>query len=246
MSLKNIISAALVLFVFISCTNYEGNKTTQIKEKDQNVGNSNLIESNSLLAKSRYSDPNNFFKIVPPADWKIERYPQEPRGKVAFFGPDMVELRVLAKGLDYDSFEDMYNEIKDIERTINTNTNMTKFMFFGIPAVKRQFAYKGLKILFIDFMLGNTTHNIMYSGSPQKFPLYESIAWESINTYEPVLREVTAAEVKKHVVARSIRLSKIFFENGEYELSKIYIDEGLKEDPENIELLEMQKIVTKK
>lgn len=51
------------------------------------------------LAKSRYSDSNGFFKIVPPEAWRIQKYPQDPRGKVAFIGPNGAELRVLGKAL---------------------------------------------------------------------------------------------------------------------------------------------------
>ena len=57
-----------------------------------------------MLAKNRYSDPNEYFKIVPPEGWRIQKYSKDPRGKVAFIGPDGVEIRVLAKGFNYKQF----------------------------------------------------------------------------------------------------------------------------------------------
>lgn len=176
----------------------------------QLIGNADAKSKTGTLAKNRYADPNGFFKIVPPEGWRIQKYPQDPRGKVAFYGPEGVELRVLAKGLDYNSFEEMLEEIKGIEKNIGTNTNIEKITFAEKPAVKRLFISKGNQMLFIDFMIGNTTHNLMYSGSPAKFREYQSLAQKSIDTYEPTLRGVSPEDVKKHAVAKSSRLSQIF------------------------------------
>lgn len=200
---------------------------------------------NSVLAKNRFVDPNGFFKIVPPAEWQIQTYPEDPRGKVAFIGPADFELRILAKGLEYNSFEEMMEELKGIEKGIEVNTNIEKIVFTDIPAVKRVFIFKGLKMLFIDFMIGNTSHNLMYSSSPNNFEKYLSLAWESLNTYEPTLRGVSAEDVKNHSIARSVRLSTIFFEQGNYDLALELIKEGLDVEPNNAKLLILKKEITK-
>lgn len=212
----------------------------------QLIGNADAQSKIAILAKSRYSDPNGYFKIVPPDSWRIQKYPQDPRGKVAFIGHDGIELRVLAKGLDYNSFEEMLEEIKGIEKTIGTNTNIEKIMFSDKPAIKRTFTFKGNKILFIDFMIGNTTHNLMYSASPTKYGKYLSVAEESINTYEPTLRGVSSEDVKKHAIASSLRLSQIFFEQGYYDLAFEFINEGLEVEPNNANLLELKKKIMEK
>ncbi len=211
----------------------------------QAIGNANAQSTTGKLAKNRYSDPNGYFKIVPPAGWRIQKYPQDPRGKVAFTGPAGVQLRILAKGLDHNSFEKMVEQIKGIEGKIGTNTNIEKIRFSGKPAVKRTFSFKGVRILFIDFMIGNTTHNLMYSASPTEFEKYLSLARESMNTYEPTLRGVSAEDVKKHAIASSLRLSQIFFEQGNYDLAMEFIKEGLEVEPNNAELLELKKKITK-
>jgi hypothetical protein len=211
----------------------------------QLIGNATAQSKTATLAKSRYSDPNGYFKIVPPDGWRIQKYPQDPRGKVAFISPDDVELRVLAKGLDYNNFEEMLEEIKGIEKKIGTNTNIEKITFASKPAVKRIFTFKGNKILFIDFMIGNTTHNLMYSASPTKFEKYLSLAQESIDTYEPTLRGVSPEDVKTHSIARSLRLSKIFFEQGNYNLALEFIKEGLEVESNNAELLDLKKKISK-
>ena len=207
----------------------------------QLIGNANAQSKSATLAKSRYSDPNGYFKIVPPDGWRIQKYPQDPRGKVAFIGPDGVELRVLAKGLGYNSFEEMLKDIKGIEKNIGTNTNIEKITFAGKPAVKRTFTLKGTKMLFIDFMIGNTTHDLMYSASQTKFGKYLSLVRESIDTYEPTLRGVSPEDVKKHATAKSLRLSQLFFEQGNYDLALEFINEGLEVEPNNANLLELKK-----
>lgn len=240
-SLLPIILVLFLSLTIIGCGKKEDQKTIE------SLGTTTESENTETkLATIRYSDPNKYFKIVPPAGWRILKYPEDPRGKVAFIGPADFELRILAKGLEYNSFEEMMEELKGIERGIGVNTNIEKIVFTDIPAVKRVFIFKGLKMLFIDFMIGNTSHNLMYSSSPKNFEKHLSLAWGSINTYEPTLRGVSAEDVKKHSIARSFRLSTIFFEQGNYDLALELINEGLDVEPNNAELLELKKNVTNK
>ena len=234
----------IAAIILVSCTSCD--REAKEYEKTQ-FTNANASSKTATLAKSRYSDLNAYFKIVPPAGWRIQEYPQDPRGKVAFIATAGVELRVLAKGLSYDTFEEMLEEIRGIEKKIGTNTNIERITFSGMSAVKRTFTLKGTKMLVIDFMIGNTTHNIMYSASPSKFEKYLSMVWESMNTYEPTLRGVSPEDVKKHAIAKSLRLSQIFFEHGSYNLALEFIKEGLEVEPNNAELLKLkEKITTKK
>lgn len=135
----------------------------------------------------------------------------------------------------------MLREIKGIEKKIKTNTNIKKITFLGKPAVKRTFTFRGTKILFIDFMIGNTTHNLLYSASPTKFGKYLLVAQASMDTYEPTLSGVSQEEVKKHAIAKYLRLSQIFFEQKNYELALEYANDGLEMDPSNMELLSIKK-----
>lgn len=165
---------------------------------------------------------------------------------MAFIGPDGVELRILAKGLDYDTFEAMVQEIEAIEGKLGTNTNIERTTFCGQKAVKRAFTFKGVTILFIDFMIGNTTHNLMFSGPPPKFKQHLSLARRSMATYEPALRGVSAEDVKKHQVAKALRLGELFSNRRRYKLALNFIEQGLRVDPGNAKLLEMKKTITDK
>ena len=72
-----------------------------------------------------------------------------------------------------------------------------------------------------------------------------TLAWESINTYEPTLRGVSAEDVKKHSIAKSLRLSKIFYKQGNYDLALEFTNEGLEVEPNNAELLELKNKIAK-
>jgi tetratricopeptide (TPR) repeat protein len=202
--------------------------------------NLNAQSNIPTLAKSKYSDPNNYFKIVPPDGWQIQQYSQDTRGKVAFIGPNGVELRVLVKGLDYNTFEKMLEDIKGIEKQLGTNTNIQKIIFSDYQAVRRTFTSQGVKILFIDFMVHNIEHNLMYSATPEQYEKYLPLAQASIDTYEPNLDSVSQEDVKKHIISKSLRLSQVFFEQGNYDLALEFINEGLNVEPNNSNLLELK------
>lgn len=200
-------------------------------------------QDNGRLADSQFSDENGFFRIVPPANWRVQSYPDDPRGKVAFMGPDGAELRILAKTLDHDSFDAMLAELKEIEKNIKTDTNINVTTLLDMPAVHRRFALQGTEIQFYDLMIGSVSHNIMYSASPRAFDRHHSIAQASINTYQPILRDMEPGEARRHSVARSLRLARLFLEQENYGLSAEFVDEGLNVDPDNPELLELKTSV---
>ena len=128
----------LILSIFIS-----GYAETEKKEE--------------MLANTPYVDPKGFFKIVPPAGWKIQEYPEDPRGKVAFMAPEReVEFRIMASVKDFSSFEDLYQttleNTKDIKNRFGINVDIQKTTFLGRQAIKRNWAWKAQKFFAIEFM----------------------------------------------------------------------------------------------
>lgn len=225
-------------------------KLLQTKQKESQESilstneNSNKTErKNNVLEDNLYKDPNGYFSILPPFEWKAENYPDDPRGKVAFFGPEKIELRILAKGVDYDNFDKMYSVILNIEKSNNIKSSKEKIIFCDKTALKRVLTYGSLKIMFIDVMIGNVSHNIMYSAQPAIFDKYLILIWSSLNTYDPILKGVTPDEMKQHSIAKCIRLSKIFIENKNYNLAMDFVMQGLLEDENNFELIELKKSI---
>jgi len=198
-------------------------------------------EPSERLSKESYSDPDGFFTVVPPAGWDMQDYPEDPRGKVAFIGPAGTELRVLAKGLAYSSFEDMLSEIEDIEKRSGTSMDIQVVTFLERPAVKRNFTMGDTKILTMDFMEGNVTHNLWYSAPEAQYERYLTLATTSMNTYEATYHDLSSEDIQKHAVAHNLRLAQIFFEQGDLDLASQYVENGLEIDPANSDLLKLKR-----
>jgi len=221
-----VITVFLLVFGFnnIWCTESNGAENTREK-----------------LSRKRYVDPRGFFKISPPQGWRIQKYPQDPRGKVAFIKAKNVDLRALARAADFDSFDGLLKLVKDIERRAGIDTNIRKITFLGRPAVKRNFVYKGLKLLQIDFMEGNIKHNLQYCAPTGVYDKYFAVATKSMNTYETVLRAVSEQDVQKHALAQILRLAQISIKSGDLNLALEFVGEGLKIEPKNPDLLKLKR-----
>ena len=104
------------------------------------VESSIALGADEQLSRKRYVDPKSYFKIVPPAGWRIQEYPQDSRGKVAFFAPGSnIALRVLVNAVDFSAIEELIAFCKDVEKRIGVNTNIKRITFGGRPAVERTF-----------------------------------------------------------------------------------------------------------
>jgi len=199
------------------------------------------------LAAKRYVDPKGYFKIVPPEAWRVQEYPQDPRGKVAFIGPESnVDLRVLVNAVDFNTIDGLVAFCKDIEVRTGLSTNIKRTEFGGRPAVQRSFEAKGLKFYAIDFLVGSVDHNIQFGAPANAYQRYFSLASKTIETYEAIARAGSEKEVKQHALAKKLRLAQLMMDNGNYDLALDYIKEGLELSPQDTKLLELKKQVESK
>ena len=223
---------AVVVMVFYLVFGFNGIWCTESSGSEKKQGK---------LSRTRYIDSKGYFKITPPRGWRILKYPQDPRGKVAFIRTNNLDLRVLARAADFDSFEGLLKLVKDIENRIGVNMNIQKISFLGRQAVKRNFVYKDLKLLQIDFMEGNIKHNLQYCAPSGVYDKYLAVATKSMNTYETILRAVSAQDVQKHALAQNLRLARLFLERGDLNLALEFVREGLKIKPKNTDLLKLKR-----
>ena len=194
------------------------------------------------LSKSRYNDPKGYFKIVPPKGWRVQEFPQDARGKVAFFAPESnVDLRVLVNAVDFSTVEELIAFCKDVESRIGTSTNIEKITFDGRPAVRRTFQMKGMKLYYIDFLVGKVDHNIAFAATLAAYDKYLPIVMKSIDTYTPIMLDISDKDLIKHSVAKSLRLAQLMMDNGNFDLAKEFVKEGLAIDKNNRELLAIKK-----
>lgn len=198
------------------------------------------------LSAKRYADPKGYFRIVPPEGWRVQEYPQDPRGKVAFIGPESVDLRVLVNAVDFSTTDDLVSFCKDIERRTGLSTNIQRTEFGGRPAVKRTFEAKGMKVYATDFLIGSVDHNIQFGAPAEVYEKYLALATSSMETYEAIARETTEKEVTEHAVAKKLRLAQLMIEQGNYELSFEYVKEGLELSPQDVKLLDLKRQIESK
>ena len=189
----------------------------------------------------RYTDPKEFFSIVPPAGWRVQDYPQDSRGKVAFLAPaSNVDLRVLVNAVDFGTVDELVAHCKRMEARLGFSTNIERVDFEGWPAVKRSFKAKGIKFMYIDLLVGKVDHNLAFVAPEGLFGKYQSVALSSMRTYEPVMRNVTNKDVVAHAVAKKLRLAQLAKENGNVALALAYVDEGLELAPGDAGLLALR------
>jgi hypothetical protein len=201
----------------------------------------------------KYVDPKGFFGIVPPQGWATQDYPQDPRGKVAFYAPSQgPSLRVLAKVVDIPDYDALLEKLKGFGENPGVAMSIEPVVFNGMPAVKRvaTVPMQGgtLKILWIDILADGVSHNLQYGARPEAFDKYYDTAWQSMLTYEPLKRGKPSSpeEARKHEAARWIRLAGIALEMGKTQTAKDAVSAGLEADPENAELKQLKSDLEKR
>ncbi len=194
-----------------------------------------------------YTDPKGNFTIIPPADWEILEYPDDPRGKVAFLIPDgQGDLRVLVKAIDLADYDELMKNIEDIEQQLGVEMNIEPIVFNKMPAIKRcaSLSMQGqtVKFLMIDFLIKGRSHNIQYMTKPNTFDKHYETVWDSMLTYQPTLEDEhpSSEEVRQQGAAKWIRLARIAIEMGKPQVAYESVACGLEVDPENTELLQLK------
>jgi len=196
------------------------------------------------LAEKRYADPNGYFRVMPPAEWTIQEYPNDIRGKVAFMAPDPnIEFRILVNAVDFDTMHELLESCRRPETRLGVSMNIEKFDFYGRQAVRRSFKLGGHRFLYVDFLIGKLAHNLAYSSPLGKYDLHLSTVRKSMATYEPILKELDDTVSVDHLVARKLRLGRLMLEIARVDLALDYVREGLALAPENKELLKLKQEV---
>jgi hypothetical protein len=194
------------------------------------------------LADKRYVDPKGYFEIVPPADWEVQEYPEDPRGKVAFVVPGKnVDLRVLVNAVDFSTFDELKAWCRATEGRIGLDTHIKETTLGGRPAIERSFEAQGIKFYYIDFIDGQVDHNLAFGAPPSAFEHYRQVALASMATYEPVPKSLTDAQTRQHFVAKKRRLAELMLENGHLSLASEYVADGLRASPDDPALLALKE-----
>jgi hypothetical protein len=206
-----------------------------------------------FLSEKAYIDPKGFFKIIPPLGWELREFRDDPRGKVKFICQDAFNtvIQVIGAVSAFSNLDELVDDAKmaaqRLEAKYNANTAIERTSFAGVPAMKFVFSIPGkLKQIQIQFLLGKNHYTLAYGAPPGRYDEFHSIAMMSFETVEPVLKDVAKNEFIKHIVASKLRTSKLLIQNEQTDYALILVNEGLKFDPDNKDLLELKKEIEKK
>lgn len=199
------------------------------------------------LSSNVYKDPKGYFKIRPPASWTVREYGSDPRGKVGFdysSGTRKIQLKIIGMASNFPNFEAL---LSDCERTAERLRSRyrakivcSKGSLFGLPAVEAHvklpngFTQKQFQVL-----MGKNHYTFALGGHPDLFKRYLPLAKQSIGTFEPMFPVATPGDEKRHALASKIRLANLYLRIGKPQWALVAVEEGLKLDSGNQELLEL-------
>ncbi|MCX5777380.1 MAG: hypothetical protein NTX32_07145 [Candidatus Firestonebacteria bacterium] len=201
------------------------------------------------LGNKPYIDSTGYFSIIPPCGWDIQNYPSDPRGRVAFKkkeGNESAEIQVLVQAAEVTDFFYFARKIKSNLEKIGLKPEWQPVMFSEIPAIKSvlTLSVRGRKKKFLNlrFLSGKLYHDIEFSGSTELFDKYQDVFIKTIASYEIGKRKSEGhVAAKKQKTESYLCLAKVAVEFGDRKNAVLFLDEGLKNDPENKELLDLKE-----
>jgi hypothetical protein len=208
-----------------------------------------FITAVAELGDKPYIDSTGYFSITPPRGWDIQNYPSDPRGRVAFKkkeGSEFAEIQVLVQAAEVTDFFDFARKIKSNLEKIGLKPEWHPVMFSEIPAIKSvlTLSVRGRKKKFLNlrFLSGELYHDIEFSSSTELFDKYQDVFIKTIASYEIGKRKSEGlVAAKKQKTESYLCLAKIAVEFGDRKNAVFFLDEGLKNDPENKELLGLKE-----
>jgi hypothetical protein len=211
--------------------------------------------STKELSETVYSDPKGFFRIRPPAGWQVEEYPNDPRGKVKFVCPEdrSITLMVVGMATDMQNFEELLNDSKqDAARTtekyraVNATSSTETTTFDNAPAVKGTMTVPGqAKQTSLAFLRGKRYYMLSYFAPLDLYDKYLGVATVSMNSFDPVSKEVTGKDAIVALVASKKRLAELNMQMGFTDVALRAVEEGLAVDPQNQELKDLKQRIAR-
>ena len=212
------------------------------------IGAQNQMKSSGLAA-AVYEDPKGFFRIRHPAGWEIKTFPDDPRGKVKFIGPQGANILVGGQATQMATLDALLADSKaQADRSVTkykaygvkATTQPTQFR--GLPAVRGTMVFPGqLRQLSVEFLFANRYFNIGYAAPQQLYESLLPIAEKCIETIDPIPGMSSADEARRHIVASKIRLAELNIQLGFTDTARRAIEEGLQIEPTNEKLLALKR-----
>ena len=193
-----------------------------------------------LLASEPYVDPKGFFSVIPPEGWRIQEYPDDPRGKVSFQLSTSTSLSILTNGVDYSTFAELQDELREATRRAGLEADFEVVDFHGVQAVEREFTIQGSRVLMLDFLDGSVAHNLMYTAPSGRYDDALAIVRASLASYDAASHTLAPADQLEHELAKHRRLGRLFIDLGQYDEAVRHINLGLEHSESDRVLLDLR------
>lgn len=131
----------------------------------------------------RMSDPRGYFSLVPPAGWRVVKFPDSRPYNLSFFGPHATELSIMAVPVDYDDFNSLLRRINRTESRFGMYIDKKPVSFAGYPAVQRMVRLTDSRVLSIDFVAHRVEHHLLFSAPTELFERYLPVMTNLLASY---------------------------------------------------------------
>ena len=202
------------------------------------------------LASEVYTDPKGYFRIIPPADWTIQEYKSDARGKVDFNWLEAgkkAQLKAIGAANPFVDFDELIQDCKNgMERVRarmgGTFTIETITLFGDKAALIVHSLPMGLHGYQVQFLAAGNYFTLAFSGTDKGiYDKYLPVFKASIETFEALPKTADPAEARKHTLQSKIRLAQLYLQLGRKDWALTAINEGLTIDSKNEELLRLKK-----
>lgn len=210
-----------------------------------------LNAQDEKVKRNLYQDPNGYFSIVKPDEWKTSNYQEVSRGKVKFVNPVNPKINVIVIGMPnpFDSFqsliEDSKNSTKQMEskyKSVGASATLSNFEIGNSKYAKREVIFSGLDVkqMTIECIINNLYITISFVAPKADFDKNVYHIYESISTITTSKDTYSDENIKAAMVESKIKQAKINIQAGKKDWALKIIEEGLKIDPLNKILLELK------
>ncbi len=234
-------------------------------ESESSPKNPTRLEPQSARGALRHADPiytdkiNGYFTVIPPSGWKQQDYPSETiRSKVRFNHPRLNEVNVTiiagpnpqsSSSLD-DLLTSKQNNAAELKAKFPRGSfTVSKEKVGDREAVLVKTSMSGAEQKLVFFVNNSIQYNVGLSATSKRE--YESLAetfQQFLNSFTMLEsgREFSDAEAKAAVISGCKRRAELWEQRGDIPEALAAVETGLRVDPSNMELLDVQIRLTKK
>lgn len=142
------------------------------------------VELDQRLRGPVYSDRDGYFHVEPPCGWTAAQ-PNDLPYQVVFYGPDGMDISIMAGPSSYATMAQLMRRIGQIETELSANTHIGMTVLGGRAVIRRTCQLFRSKLLLLDFVEDGIAHHIQFSAPPALFDRYESAVMDVLNSYQP-------------------------------------------------------------